>query len=89
VLVGSVLEDHLRKLCAKYPAIVLTAKATIEPRNVELVKAGAYNEMVAATVRVWTAVRNKAAHAEWGTFKSGDVEDMLRGIRRFIAEHPA
>lgn len=42
VLAGGVLEDGLRKLC-QHKCIQLPAKTTIEPMNIELVKAGIYN----------------------------------------------
>ncbi len=41
VIAGCVLEDGLRKLCDRN-SIALPAKATIDPMNVELAKAGIY-----------------------------------------------
>jgi hypothetical protein len=88
VVAGAVLEDHLRKLCAKHPSITLPNKPKLDGMNAELAKAGEYNVLVQKQVTVWADVRNKAAHGKWTEFTRGDVEDMLRGVLRFLTEYP-
>lgn len=88
VVVGAVLEDHLRKLCAKHPAITLPSKPKLDAMNADLARAGEYGVLVQKQVTVWADVRNKAAHGKWNEFARADVESMLRGILRFLNEHP-
>lgn len=88
VVVGAVLEDHLRKLCAKYSTITLPGKPKLDTMNAELAKAGEYDVLVQKQVTVWADVRNKAAHGQWKEFAHANVEDMLRGVLRFLNEHP-
>jgi hypothetical protein len=87
VIVGSVLEDHLRKLCAKHPSIVLSAKAKLDSMNSELAKVKEYGVLEQKQVTVWADIRNSAAHGKWTEYKAADVEDMLRGVLRFLNEH--
>lgn len=86
VIAGCVLEDGLRKLCQRNN-LVLSAKATIEPINVELAKAGIYNKLVQKKVTALADLRNKAAHGEWTEFNEKDVEDMIRDVRRFMEDY--
>ena len=86
VIAGCVSEDGLRKLCARN-SIALSAKATIEPMNVELAKAGIYNKLVQKKITALADLRNKAAHGEWSEFTEKDVEDMIRDVRRFMEDY--
>jgi hypothetical protein len=86
VIAGCVLEDGLRKLCARN-SITLPAKATIEPMNVELAKTGIYNKLVQKKITALADLRNKAAHGEWSEFTKNDVEDMIRNVRRFMEDY--
>ncbi|MGB7208679.1 MAG: HEPN domain-containing protein [Pyrinomonadaceae bacterium] len=86
VITGCVLEDGLRKLCDRN-SIALPAKATIEPMNVELAKAGIYTKLVQKKITALADLRNKAAHGEWTEFTEKDVEDMIRDVRRFMEDY--
>jgi hypothetical protein len=86
IIAGCVLEDGLRKLCLRN-SLVLPAKATIEPMNVELAKAGIYNKLVQKKVTALADLRNKAAHGEWTEFNEKDVEDTIRDVRRFMEDY--
>lgn len=85
VIAGCVLEDCLRKLCDRN-SITLPAKATIEPMNVELAKAGIYNKLWQKKITALADLRNKAAH-NLGGFTDKDVEDMIRDVRRFMEDY--
>ncbi len=85
VIAGCVLEDALRKLCDKN-SITLPAKATIEPMNIELAKAGIYNKLWQKKITALADLRNKAAH-NLGGFTDKDVEDMIRDVRRFTVDY--
>ena len=86
VIAGCVLEDGLRKLCDRN-SIALPAKATIDPMNVELAKAGVYTKLVQKKITHLADLRNKAAHGEWSEFTEKDVEDMIRDVRRFMEDY--
>lgn len=86
VIAGCVLEDGLRKLCDR-KSITLSAKATIDPMNVELAKAGIYNKLIQKKITALADLRNKAAHGEWTEFAEKDVEDMIRDVRRFMEDY--
>lgn len=86
IIAGCVLEDGLRKLCDRN-SIALSAKATIDPMNVELAKAGIYTKLVQKKITALADLRNKAAHGEWSEFTDKDVEDMIRNVRRFMEDY--
>lgn len=86
VIAGGVLEDGLRKLCNRN-SIALPAKATIDPMNVELAKAGIYTKLIQKKITALADLRNKAAHGEWTEFTEKDVEDMIRNVRRFMEDY--
>ena len=69
VIIGSVLEDGLRKI-SEVNGIPLTLASgkpmTIEPLNVELAKQEVYSKLVQKQITSWAHVRNKAAHGEFG-----------------------
>jgi hypothetical protein len=89
VIVGSVLEDHMRKLCAKYVSIVLPSKPKLDWMNSELAKAKEYGVLEQKQVTVWADIRNSAAHGKWSEYKAADVEAMLRDVPRFLIDHKA
>lgn len=86
VVIGSVLEDGLRKLCVKHE-IPLPAKPKLDAMNAEATKKGVYSKLMQKRVTVLADIRNKAAHGEWDKFTKADVEDMLRGVRQFMETH--
>jgi hypothetical protein len=83
VVIGSVLEDGLRKLCLKHE-IPLPAKPKLDTMNADLAKRGVYNKLTQKRVTALADIRNKAAHGEWDEFTKHDVEDMLRSVRQFM-----
>lgn len=86
VVIGSVLEDGLRKLCAKHE-MTLSAKPKLDTMNAELAKRGVYNKLTQKRVTTLADIRNKAAHGEWDEFTKADVGDMLRSVRQFMETH--
>ncbi|MHA1538003.1 MAG: hypothetical protein ACTSUD_10655, partial [Alphaproteobacteria bacterium] len=65
VIIGSVLEDSLKKLCerASLPVVGGSGKSlTIDPLNNQLTKANVYSKLVQKQITTWAHVRNKAAH---------------------------
>ena len=90
VIIGSVLEDGLRKI-AEVNEIPLTQASgkplTIEPLNVELAKQEIYSKLVQKQITSWAHVRNKAAHGEFGEYNKDQVQMMLLFVQSFAAEH--
>jgi hypothetical protein len=92
VIVGSVLEDHLRKLAGK-------ARLTVEKRdgspkkadalNAELTAAGVYNGLEQKSVTAWLDLRNKAAHGHYDDYDQQQVAALIRDVREFLIRHPA
>lgn len=87
VIVGAVLEDHLRKLCTKYPSITLPQRPKLDWMNAELAKAGEYGVLEQKQVTVWADIRNKAAHAKWTDYQKEHVAAMLRDVPPFLIAH--
>ena len=83
VIAGVALESTLKELCARdsIPA------AKLDKMNADLCKAGVYNNGMQKQVTAWADRRNSAAHGSWDAYTEADVEDMIRGVRRLIAEY--
>ena len=86
VVAGCVLEDGLKKLCAKN-GITLPPKATMNPANDELAKKGVYNSLTQKKILALADLRNKAAHGQWSDFTKQDVQDMIKDVRSFLEQH--
>lgn len=84
VITGCVLEDGLRKLCSRYPAIALSDRPALDFMNGQLAKAGAYNTLTQKKITVLADLRNKAAHGKWNEFEKKDVEKMISEVRDFM-----
>jgi len=95
VLIGGVLEDHIKKLCPKFNVSLTAPKAsgkddrelTTGELNIELRKAGAYSLAEQKSVDAQLAIRNDAAHADWGKYTIEQVRLMYAAVRQFIAAH--
>jgi len=90
VIIGSVLEDTLRKLCESNGIEVINAKGkllTIDPLNTELVKAEVYNKLVQKQITSWADLRNNAAHGHYEKYDDKQVEMMLLFVQSFCADY--
>jgi hypothetical protein len=91
VLLGGVLEEHLRQLCASKGVVVVETKAgKVVPRktdtlNADLTKAGAYKMLDQKNVTAWLELRNKAAHGRYTEYNAEQVRVMQSGVAEFIA----
>jgi hypothetical protein len=88
VVAGCVMEDGLRKLCAKR-GIAVASKPKLDVMNADLAKAGVYSKLVQKRVTALADLRNKAAHGEWASFVKEDVVEMLPAVRRFMEDYIA
>jgi len=95
VMLGSVLESHIRKLCENNGIDTKIIKGDKEKfrhlhdMNVDLVKKGVYNSLFQGQIDVWYKIRSEAAHGNDIAYSKQQVIEMLSGIRRFIIEYPA
>jgi hypothetical protein len=85
VLTGGVLEDGLRKLCQR-KNVSLPSNAMLDPMNVQLAKAGVYNELTQEKITAIAHIRNKSAHGQWDELSVNDVKQMIDQVRRFMEE---
>ena len=92
VIFGSVLEEHLRKLCQKNNIAVNQSAGTPKKAdllNSELTAAGVYTKLDQKSVTAWLDLRNKAAHGNYAEYTKDQVTLNLQGVRDFASRHPA
>jgi hypothetical protein len=94
VLLGAILEDTLRRLCQRQSPQIPILKPNGDFKMMgalidDLKQAGAFNELKAKQLRAWADIRNSAAHGKFGEFTQPDVEQMLVGVRNFLADFMA
>jgi hypothetical protein len=85
-LAGAVLEDSLRKLCDKH-SVTYAAKTTINTLNSDLARIDVYDKLAQKEITAKADLRNNADHGHFQKVREGDVADMVRWIRRFVAEN--
>lgn len=92
VMIGSVLEEHLRQLCIAYSVDTEITRGTdIVPKkadlmNSDLVKAGAYGILEQKNVTAWLDLRNRAAHGKYSEFTIEQVQIMYLGVLDFATK---
>jgi hypothetical protein len=95
VLVGGVLEQHLRQLCSKHlvPVEIDTGNGPrpkkADQMNSDLAKQKNYSVLEQKQVTAWLDLRNKAAHGKYAEYSADHVSLMLQGVRSFVARYPA
>lgn len=91
VMIGSVLEEHLRHLATnngitldvQKPDKTIPKKA--DTLNSDLASQGIYNKLDQKSITAWLDLRNKAAHGKYGEYSKEQVELMYQGVVNFIA----
>src|SRR3990172_662286 len=83
VIAGSVLEEHLRKLCGKSgsPVIQNQNPKKADTLNSELASANIYSKLDQKSVTAWLDLRNKAAHGKYSEYTKDQVALMFQAIR--------
>lgn len=92
VIAGSVLEEHLRKLCDKFGMPAVDAQGHPKKAsliNAELRKLDAYNLTDNKSVTAWLDIRNNAAHGKYDLYELPQVRILIDGVRDFIRRCPA
>lgn len=85
-LVGATLEDGLRKI-ATIHGIAVRISDDIGGLNMKLADKEVYNRLMQKQVQAWKAIRDHADHGKFDQYKKEDVEDMLKGVQRFLGEN--
>lgn len=83
VIAGVALEIALKELCVRSDL----PHGNMNTMNVELYKKTVYNLGMQKQITAWAHWRNKAAHGEWDEYEVSQVEEMIRGVTRFVAEY--
>lgn len=91
VLIGSVLEEHLRKLCLKnsLPVSVGNNHKKADTLNADLTGASVYSKLDQKSITAWLDLRNKAAHGKYTEYTKDQVQLMLDGVRNFMVRNAA
>jgi hypothetical protein len=91
VLVGGVLEEHLRKLCDRHDigSIENGRPKKAERMNTELAAVAVYSKLDQKSVTAWLDLRNKSAHGRYDEYAKEQVDVMLNGVRDFVSRTPA
>jgi hypothetical protein len=90
VMIGSVLEEHLRQLCLKMEIPVeeerdgKTIPIKADRLNAELAKREAYSKLDQKQVTAWLDLRNNAAHGKYGAYNREQVKQFLSGSTEFM-----
>jgi hypothetical protein len=93
VMIGSVLEEHLRQLCQKYNIAIdiLKDEKSIPKKadllNSELTHNEVYNKLDQKNVTAWLELRNKAAHGKYNDYTKEQVSNMLQGVIEFMTRN--
>jgi len=91
VIVGSVLEQHLRELCTKNKIAthVGTRAQKADQLNSELSSSSIYSKLDQKNVTAWLGLRNDAAHGNYAGYTADQVRLMLDAVRDFMTRNPA
>ena len=82
VVAGVTLETTLKQLCSQNGISL----AKLDRMNADLCKAGVYNMGMQKQITAWADRRNSAAHGDSSAYSKADVEDMIKGVTRLIAD---
>lgn len=92
VIIGSVLEEHLRKLADKSNISRLQPSGSpkkADTMNADLASANAYSKLDQKSVTAWLDLRNKAAHGNYDQYQREQVTLLLDCVRDFLSRCPA
>lgn len=93
VMIGSILEEHIRLLCKSNSVDVYFKKGEdIVPKkadvlNADLVKANVYGVLEQKNITAWLDLRNRAAHGKYEEYSKEQVTIMYLGVLNFIMTH--
>lgn len=91
VMIGSVLEEHLRQLCKNNSIPIERLQQgkvqfkKADSLNSELAAASVYNKLDQKSITSWLDLRNKAAHGKYTDYEKEQVQLMYQGVTNFIS----
>jgi hypothetical protein len=94
VMAGSVLEEHLRQLCAANSIDALEEKngkqipKKADRLNAELAGAAVYSKLDQKQITAWLDLRNNAAHGKYDQYSDAQVANAVSGITNFMSRVP-
>jgi hypothetical protein len=95
VMMGSVLEEHLRQLCNKNSIPIEStrpdgsmAPLKADTMNAELARKNIYSKLDQKNVTAQLDLRNKAAHGLYKEYTESQVEMMIKTVSDFITRNP-
>ncbi|MEU1307258.1 hypothetical protein [Streptomyces shenzhenensis] len=91
VITGTALEVHVRALCIKNNVTTAVAgrPKKADTMNADLKKACVYDGLQQKEVTTWMALRNSAAHGDYGDYDHAQVRRFLDGVEAFMKKFPA
>ncbi len=88
VMIGSVLEEHLRQLCISNGIEIVDSHSgksiKADKLNSELTSNSIYNKLDQKSITSWLDLRNKAAHGKYSEYNQQQVEFMMQSVTEFI-----
>ncbi|WBL23837.1 HEPN domain-containing protein [Zunongwangia sp. HRR-M8] len=93
VMIGSVLEEHLKQLCQKESIETFIIKndkkipKKADRLNSELASNNCYNKLDQKSITSWLDLRNKAAHGHYSEYSIEQVNLMYQGVLNFISRN--
>jgi hypothetical protein len=91
VIIGSVLEEHLRQLCTKngIPTDHAGKPKKADQMNADLASGSVYSKLDQKSITSWLDLRNRAAHGRYGEYTKDQVSLLLQSVRDFMVRVPA
>jgi hypothetical protein len=83
ILVGVALEIAIKEICTREGG----TPGKFNSMNEELWKKGIYNQAMWEQLKTWYTRRSEPAHGNFGQSTPRDADDMINGIRRFVADY--
>ncbi|WP_278471212.1 hypothetical protein [Gimesia maris] len=90
VVLGSVLEEHLRNLAKKNNVEIVYEKdgkqipKKADSLNAELAKSAVYNLLDQKNITAWLDLRNKAAHGHYNEYSEKQVRVLFNALLDFL-----
>jgi hypothetical protein len=94
VMAGSVLEEHLRQLCAANSINAYEDRngkqipKKADRLNAELAGATVYTKLDQKQITAWLDLRNNAAHGKYDQYSDAQVANAVAGITNFMSRVP-
>ena len=93
VMIGGVLEEHLRQLCRREGIDTEIVKddspvpRKADALNADLANANVYSKLDLKSVTAWLDLRNKAAHGRYAEYSEEQVGLMYSAVADFLARN--